>query len=335
MMDANRKARYWHKLKDGRVQCDLCQHGCKIKEGRSGLCQVRQNEQAVLYAVNYARVASLALDPIEKKPLYHFYPGENILSIGTMGCNLACGFCQNYSLAHGTPDYAAVSPENMVAMAEEARDLGSIGIAYTYSEPLMWYEYVLDCARLAHTRGLKNVLVTNGFINEKPLIELLPYIDAMNVDLKAFTEDFYRQHCRGRLHPVTRTLELCQGQTHLEVTTLLVTGINDSPEEIGQLARWLGSLDQNIVLHLSRYHPAYRFELPPTPVETIKKAREAASQYLEYVYVGNIGGFDNHTRCAECGNTLIRRNGYSTRVLTETEGVCTCGKSLPYKAGSW
>lgn len=331
---ARRKALFWHERnRDNRVQCDLCPHGCRIKEGEVGLCRVRKNEGGELYTLNYGEIGAIALDPVEKKPLYHFFPGRNILSVGTTGCNLACGFCQNYSLAHGTPPTSYASPEQLVATAVEVREQGSLGLAYTYSEPGMWYEYVLDTARLAHSQGLKNVLVTNGYIEEEPLRELLPYIDAMNIDLKAFNESFYRHTCRGRLAPVMRTIKLCREQTHVEVTTLLVPGLNDSPGEIEKLATWLASLDPNLVLHLSRYHPAYRFRLPPTPVESLAAAREIARRFLNYVYVGNIGGFDNNTRCPSCGNVLIRRDGYLTSITGEKDGHCSaCGAVVAYKA---
>lgn len=327
---SKREARYWHKLGDGRVQCRLCPHGCKIRDGRPGICRVRLNEGGVLYTTNYGEVGSLALDPVEKKPLYHFHPGRAILSVGTVGCNLDCGFCQNYSLVRGDCHTSYVEPEHLVALAEETKAQGNIGIAYTYSEPGMWYEYVFDTARLGRNRGLVNVLVTNGYIEEKPLLELLPWVDAMNIDLKAFTESFYLHNCKARLGPVKEAIEKCSSRIHVEVTTLLIPGLNDGEEEIEKLASWLASIDSRIVLHLTRYHPARRFRLPSTPPETMTRAREVAAWYLPYVYVGNLGGVENDTRCAGCGNLLVRRTGYFTEVKGVAQGTCTrCGRRAP------
>lgn len=328
---SQKQALFWHQLDKNRVHCHLCPHGCKIREGGAGLCRVRRNEGGVLYTMNYGEAGSLALDPVEKKPLYHFHPDCYIVSVGTVGCNLACGFCQNFSLVQGNVNTSYISPEELVTIAETSRPQNNIGIAYTYSEPGMWYEFVLDTARLAHSRGLKNVLVTNGYIETEPLTEMLPFIDAMNIDLKAFTQEFYRRICKARLAPVMKTIEICQARTHVEITTLLIPGLNDSPEEIEQLASWLASLDNRIVLHLSRYHPARHFRLPPTPLETMKRAREAAMRYLKYVYMGNIGGFDNNTRCDRCGNLLIERLGYLTQIIDGRDGYCSkCGTEVPF-----
>jgi pyruvate formate lyase activating enzyme len=276
-------------------------------------------------------VASVALDPVEKKPLFHFYPGTSIYSVGVRGCNFDCGFCQNWSLAHGQPPSTFVPPQRLVALAEEARAEGNIGIAYTYSEPTVWYEYVLDTARLAHRAGLKNVMVTNGFIESEPLQELLPYLDAMNIDLKSFREEYYRRTCHGRLSPVMATIAAAQAATHVEVTTLLVTGLNDSEQEVEELAAWLASVNPDIVLHLSRYFPAYRFTLPPTPVDTIRRAREVARRHLRYVYVGNVVGMDDDTRCAGCGQVLVQRDGYFVRLPGVKAGTCSnCGTPVPF-----
>lgn len=327
-----REALFWHQTDSDRVRCDLCPHGCKIKDGGVGLCRVRGSRGGKLFTLNYGEVASLALDPIEKKPLYHFYPGRNILSVGSVGCNFACGYCQNHSLAHGTPSTSYVSPEQLVSLAEEAQSEDSIGIAYTYSEPGVWYEFVLDTALLARSRALKNVLVTNGYLEEGPLQRLLPCIDAMNIDLKSFDDGFYRHTCKGRLAPVQRTIELSRATAHIEITTLLITGLNDSPEEVDKLCSWLASLDKSIVLHLSRYHPAWKFNLPPTPVESLQRAWEIARGHLEHVYVGNIGGFDNDTRCSGCSNPLVRRQGFRTAIIGAEAGQCfRCGKRVPFE----
>ena len=285
------EARYWIKKDAGKkeVQCLLCPHVCVIPPDKTGLCRVRRNQEGSLVVTNYARVTAAALDPVEKKPLKRFMPGQTVFSLGTFGCNLACGFCQNWTIAHGdAPDYRVITPREAVEQARRYIPFGNIGIAYTYSEPLMWFEYVLDTAKLVREAGLKNVLVTNGYINPKPLQELLPYIDAVNLDVKAFTGDFYSDVCKGKLDPVLRSARLFAESCHLEITTLLVTGLNDSPEEVGRLAEWIASLDQNIPLHLTRYFPNYKMKLPATPLDTLIAARETAGRYLTDVFLGNV-----------------------------------------------
>ena len=240
---------------------------------------------------NYGQITSSALDPLEKKPLKMYQPGQKIFSLGTFGCNLDCGFCQNWTIARGeAPPTAYLSPEAAVERALSLVPFGNVGIAYTYSEPLMWFEYVLDTARLARKAGLKNILVTNGYINPKPLAVLLPFIDAVNLDIKAYTDGFYQEVCKGTLPPVLKSAKLFQQNCHLEVTTLLVPGLNDGVEEIRQLARWLAEIDRKIPLHLSRYFPNYRIQLPPTPLKTMKRAAEAAKEILDNVFLGNVSG---------------------------------------------
>lgn len=323
------EALFYDKSDDGRTLCRLCPKLCNIRPGHRGFCRVRKNDGGTLYAANYGQVTSLALDPIEKKPLYHFYPGSYILSLGTLGCNLKCGFCQNWRIAHGEPDSVYMSPREAVAAALSRKEKGypNIGLAYTYSEPLMWYEYVYDTAKLAGESGLKNVLVTNGYVNPEPLLELLPYIDAMNVDVKGFSDRYYRDTCLGRLDPVMKTVELSHSRCHLEITTLLVPGLNDSPEEIRELARWVAGLNSNIPLHFSRYFPNFNLDIAPTPLETLKTAREIAGDYLNYVYIGNAPQLDaGKTCCPECGEVLLDRAGYNTRIAGIKGGKCQkCG----------
>ena len=281
------KAKYWQN-ENSAIRCKLCPHACLIQPGCSGRCRVRLNEGGMLHARNYEQVTAIALDPIEKKPLYHFFPGRMILSVGTWGCNLHCQFCQNWQIAHGNPAFVATSPQKLAELAEQQGPL-NIGVAYTYSEPIVWFEYVYDAATAVKRRGLKNVLVTNGFINPEPLAELLPLIDAMNIDLKAFNQDFYREVCRGELDAVKQTISKAATSCHVEVTTLVVPGFNDADEEIAELARWLAAIDPAIPLHLSRYFPRYRMELPATPLESLFRARSIAQRYLRNVYVGNVG----------------------------------------------
>ncbi|HHV06939.1 MAG TPA: AmmeMemoRadiSam system radical SAM enzyme [Firmicutes bacterium] len=317
-------ALYAEPLSDDKVQCHLCPHGCRISPGQSGICRVRVNKEGTLYAANYAQVSSLALDPIEKKPLYHFYPGKDILSLGTVGCNLKCSFCQNYGISQEDAHTRKLGPEQAVRLAKE-QGPSCIGLAYTYSEPLMWYEYVLDTARQAKAAGLKNVLVTNGFIQPEPFKELLPFIDAMNIDIKSFQEDYYRRICAGKLAPVLETVEnAVAAGCHVEITTLVVPGLNDSPAEIKALAGWIAELSPTIPLHLSRYFPQYKMDLPPTPLQTLKQALNISREKLNYVYIGNAaadGGRD--TYCPSCGAILIRRSSLGIQVMGCTEdGTC-------------
>ena len=306
------------------VRCFLCPHNCLIKPGRTGLCRVRKNEGGVLYSMNYARVTALNMDPVEKKPLYHFYPGSRILSAGSFGCNLKCSFCQNFAIAHGTPQSVRISPKELADRAEAQGD--SIGIAYTYNEPSIWYEYVLDTARLVRKRGLKNVLVTNGYIQLRALEELLPFIDAANIDLKSFSEEYYGGVCSGRLAPVLETVEMAAEHCHVEITTLVVEGLNSGTGEMDALARWVAGIDKKIPLHLSRYYPAYHMDKPPTRLEVMQSARCIAEKHLDYVYIGNVPGIDNNTYCPGCGRKLVERNVYRAKVLFDGQKCSGCGR---------
>lgn len=329
-----RKARYYTKKDNDMVHCQLCPHHCHIKDGAHGICRVRINRDGELYTINYGELTSLALDPIEKKPLYHFYPGALILSAGTMGCNLSCSFCQNHTIAHGIPDTHRLEPENMVELARKCKPEGALGVAFTYNEPSIWYEYVRDTAELLVGEGMQVVLVTNGYIEESPLDELLPWIGAMNIDVKSFSSDFYRRHCKARLDEVRKRVEQCVGKTHLEITTLIIPGENDAVEEIEKLAKWLASLDRSIPLHLSRYYPAYHFEKPPTPLDTLSLAHDTARQFLDFVYVGNILGEVNNTYCRNCGELLISRHDYNSKIVHLQGNRCSnCGSKAEYVVG--
>lgn len=324
------QAMFYEQQGEQGVLCHLCPHHCRIKAGKAGICQVRSNQAGTMVADNYGQVASLALDPIEKKPFFHFFPGRMILSAGTFGCNLSCSFCQNYSLAHERPSVQYVSPEALSIIAAQNRAQGSIGMAFTYNEPSVWYEYIWDCARLLQEKGLKVVLVTNGYIEAKPLKELLPCIDAMNIDVKAFTDDFYKRLCKGTLQPVLQTVETAAQHTHVEATTLLIPGENDRLEDIEALARWLASIRPDIPLHLSRYHPAYKYQQPPTPEQTLLQAQAAARNHLSFVYLGNVAR-DNNTHCVHCQALLIRRSYYQTELVHYQDGRCNaCGNPVDY-----
>lgn len=273
-----------------RATCEICPHHCRMEEGHLGLCRGRRNRKGQIGSDNYGKITALALDPIEKKPLYHFYPGSRVLSVGSYGCNLNCPFCQNcdISMADGNKvETADISCEELVKKALFYRDRGNIGLAYTYNEPLIGYEFVRDCAALAKEKGLKNVVVTNGYICEKPLLELLPVIDAMNIDLKGFTQDYYHK-LRGDLATVKRSIELAINHCHVEVTTLIVPGENDTREEMEQLSGWLASLNPEIPLHISRFFPRWQMQdREATPVNQVYYLAEIARENLKYVYEGN------------------------------------------------
>lgn len=270
--------------------CELCFHRCDLSEGQTGFCRARACRDGTIAPLNYGKLTSLALDPIEKKPLRRFHPGSMVLSVGSFGCNLRCPFCQNHEISmSGDRELktAEVSPETLVSKALELRPYGNIGVAYTYNEPLIGYEYVQDCAALVHEWGMINVLVTNGTIEEAPWRELLPLIDAANIDLKGFAPKWY-QRLDGNLETVKRSIALAAERCHVEVTTLLVPGENDSEEEIRGLAQWLASVDQDIPLHLSQFFPRYRMmDRPPTPVEWVYRLADVAREYLSFVYTGN------------------------------------------------
>jgi pyruvate formate lyase activating enzyme len=273
-----------------KVTCDICPHHCHIEEGGIGFCNARANIGGAVTCINYGRVTSMALDPIEKKPLYHFMPGKRILSVGGFGCNLRCPFCQNceISMADRNADTGTVTPEQLAAKASELVPSGNIGIAYTYNEPLIGYEFVRDTAQLIRNEGLKNVVVTNGYICREPLSRLLPLIDAMNIDLKGFTEAFYRE-LRGDLKTVQEAIALAHEQCHVEVTTLIIPGKNDGVDEMTALCQWLSGISRDIPLHLSRFFPRYQYkEKTPTPPETLYRLADIARQYLTHVHLGNI-----------------------------------------------
>jgi pyruvate formate lyase activating enzyme len=282
-----KEALYYEKLDQKRVHCHLCPNECFIADGRRGSCGVRINKDGVLYSEVYGKTTSLSLDPIEKKPLYHYHPGEYILSLGTKGCNFHCDFCQNWHISQDldvpTED---VTSEYVVAKAKEVK---SFGIAYTYNEPFIWYEFVLDTAKLAKKHGLENVLVTNGYVNMEPLEGMLPYIGAMNIDLKSFDEKFYSKICRGALRPILDVIKRSARSCHIELTTLIIPTLNDSDEEIKAEVDWIyENVGSDVPLHFSRYFPCYKMSLPATPVATLERAAAIARKKLRYVYLGNV-----------------------------------------------
>ncbi|HWR62566.1 MAG TPA: AmmeMemoRadiSam system radical SAM enzyme [Clostridia bacterium] len=334
-MERLKEAMYYERLEDGKVRCGLCPHGCIIAPGKSGLCRVRNNIEGTLYAHNYGKLSAVAMDPVEKKPLYHYYPGKYLLSLGTVGCNFRCSFCQNYHIAQrGTDEDTGeklyeVSESYLLSLCRQEEEC--IGIAYTYNEPSVWYEYVLDTSRYFRNKGYKNVLVTNGYISSKALSSLLPYIDAVNIDVKAFTGEYYRDICGGSLEHVKSTVRTAASECHVEVTTLVVPGLNDSEPEMAELSGWLASINPSIPLHLSRYFPMYRMKEEATPPGTLETLKKVAAANLEYVYLGNLRGSDNNTYCPRCGALLIRRSG-GVFIEHLDEGICSkCGKGIDIK----
>ncbi|HBY04007.1 MAG TPA: AmmeMemoRadiSam system radical SAM enzyme [Desulfotomaculum sp.] len=333
------EALFYEKKEDKYVTCTLCPRVCNIGPGRTGFCRTRKNIDGTLFALNYGRCSSIAMDPIEKKPFYHFYPGANILSMGTIGCNLHCKFCQNWTIARADEGYHTeeISPRKAVDLVNQYRQKGRscIGIAYTYSEPFTWFEFVLETAQTASEQGIKNVLVTNGYINKEPLQQILPYIDAMNIDVKGFTDEYYRSVCSGKLGPVVRTVEEAFDKCHVELTTLLVPGLNDSLEDINGLVSWTAGLDREIPLHFSRYFPNYKMDQPATPIQALQKAWELAKEKLDYVYVGNAPQLNaGNTYCPQCKFKIIERYAYTVRITGLNEKKCRrCGYPIRLVGG--
>lgn len=324
------EARLWKPLKDQVVQCRLCNQYCVIKPGERGQCGVRENRDGTLYALNYDKVAAASLDPVEKKPLYHFQPGTSTYSFATMGCNLSCAFCQNWSLSQppreGEPIRGReLSPEQIVA---EAVRVGAASISYTYSEPTIFFELMQDTARLAQARGLKNIMVSNGYMSNECLNELAPLIDAINVDLKCFTDDFYHDISGAHLKPVLDNLKRIKHDLGwwLEVTTLLIPGKNDSPEELDELTDFLvNEIGPDTPWHISRFHPDFRMQdTGPTTGDSLETAYTMGKEKgLKYVYIGNMPGLNRqNTTCPGCGRELINRAGFAMRMTGIDKGRC-------------
>ena len=319
-------AKHFRPTEGGKLECLLCPVGCKLKEGQSGICFGRSVREGKLWADNYGQTVSLAIDPIEKKPLYHFYPGSQILSVGPNGCNLRCDNCQNWQISQEQQPTRFISPKELVSAAEQA---GSIGIAYTYSEPLIWWEYIYDSAIIAREQGLKTVLVSNGYINEAPWRELVSLVDAMNIDIKSMRPDFYRSVCKSSLPEVLRTAEIAvEAGVALELTNLVIPGLNDADEDLRKLIDWIASLDRRIPLHFSRYFPNHKMDREATPLATLKRAHELAAARLDYVYLGNVNlAGSGDTRCPDCQAVLVARSDYQTDICGITERKCVaCGR---------
>ena len=296
-----------------KIRCDLCPHHCILTDNKSGFCLARKNINGTLYALTYLQPVSAAVDPIEKKPLYHFFPGSTMYSLGPSGCTFKCSFCQNCDISQ---QLITAKEHSIDSIVNEAVASGGIGIAYTYSEPYTWFESIMDIAPRIKKHGLKNVMVTNGFMEEKPLDQLLEYIDAMNIDIKSMNPDFYHRLCKASLEPVLQTCMQVKKKCHLEITTLLIPGENDSEEEIVQLTDFIAkNLGSDTPLHFSRYFPRYKLNVPPTSLDSLERALRIAQTQLHYVYIGNVPGKDHSTTyCPHCKTSLVRRNGYIVEI---------------------
>ena len=333
------KADFWTAADARAVDCHLCAHRCHIKPGGRGICKVRENRDGTLVTLVYGRVIANHVDPIEKKPLFHFLPGSRAYSIATVGCNFRCGFCQNWQISQwprtnaGEMPGQALAPEEAV---EDARRSGCASMSYTYTEPTVFFEYARDTAVLAREAGLKNTFVTNGFMTSEAVKQAAGWLDAANVDLKAWSDDFYSRVCKARLEPVKETIRrMHEAGIHVEVTTLLMPGQNDAAGDLAGIAGFIASISPDLVWHVTRFHPDYQdYETPPTPPETIKRAIDIGRQAgLRYVYAGNIVGMQD-TECPSCGATVIERRGMGVSGMRLRGAACeVCGAELPIVIG--
>ena len=340
-------ARYWHALEDGRIQCDVCPRFCKLPEGQRGLCFVRANEGGRMVLTTYGRSSGFCVDPIEKKPLNHFLPGTPVLSFGTAGCNLTCKFCQNWDMSKSREMDTLADAATPEMLARAARELGCRSVAFTYNDPTIFLEYAVDTAKACHALDIKTVAVTAGYICPEPRAEFFSHIDAANIDLKGFTESFYHDLCTGHLNDVLETLVYLVHETDVwvEVTTLLIPGQNDSPEEIDALSKWfVKALGPDVPLHFSAFHPDYRMtDIPATPHKTLLDARDIALRNgLRYVFVGNVHDkAASSTYCHGCGGKLIGRDWYQLSDWNLTDdGHCrdcgtACAGVIDGPPGTW
>ena len=330
------EAMHYERLSDGRAHCHLCAHDCRIREGATGICGVRENRGGTLYSLIANRASSIHADPIEKKPLYHFHPTTMALSFGTVGCNFSCAHCQNYSISHAEPGAFRLRRLEPADVPDLARGMRCQGISWTYNEPTIWHETTLAGSKAATEAGLYTCYVTNGYMQEAPLRELAPVLGAMNVDVKAFKESFYKEVCKARLQPVLDTCQLAREVgIFIELTYLIIPDLNDGEDEFQAFTGWVrDSLDVSVPVHFSRFHPDFKMmDRGPTPRETMRRAVAIArSAGLEHVYVGNIHQpEDESTRCAGCGSVLINRNGFHSQLhFARGEGCPNCGRPVPF-----
>ncbi len=332
-----KEAMLYEVLQNDRVQCNLCAHRCKIAPGKHGICGVRRNDDGFLHTLVYGKAIAVNVDPIEKKPLYHFLPGSYSYSIATVGCNFKCGFCQNWNISQLSAENGGIpgkylAPDQVVAQAVKSE---CRSVAYTYTEPTIFFEYAYDTAVLAKESGLYNVFVTNGFMTKEAIDTIKPYLDVANIDLKSFRNEYYRKYCKGRLNPVLDSIAYMRHSgIWVEVTTLIIPGENDSDEELKDIASFIAQVDSDIPWHISRFHPDYRFtDRNATPLATMQRAIETGRRSgLHYIYLGNVYA-DSDTHCPGCCASLIQRSGFSTSATKITDGRCpSCGTKI---AGVW
>ncbi len=330
-----KEALFYISKNDSTVQCMLCPHNCIIRNNNIGSCRVRKNIDGKLFSLVYNKPSSLNFDPIEKKPFYHFYPGNIILSIGSIGCNLKCEFCQNYGISQTNfeqyPFMQRHSIKNIISIAKQNKN--NIGLSFTYNEPTVWFEYMLDLAKQAKKTNMKNTVVTNGFINAGPLNELINYIDGFSVDLKAFTEDFYKKITSSKLEPVKSNLKLIKKSGRLlEITNLIIPSLNDDETTFEEMVKWIANeTGKDTILHLSRYFPTYKMAIRETPLSTLERLYSIAKKHLDYVYLGNVHtSTGKNTYCPSCEKLVISRSVYSTSVVAlDKRGCCTnCGEKI-------
>jgi pyruvate formate lyase activating enzyme len=328
-----REAKFWRKEGE-RLECLLCPHHCRIAPNKMGICGVRQNRNGRLYSLIYGQVSAMHVDPMEKKPLFHFHPGKPVLSLGSIGCNLRCLHCQNFSISQAKFGSAYLNPLRPEDVPQLARESGCHDVAFTYNEPTIWHEFSYDAFRQCKERSISTVYVTNGFIEAEPLKELAPYLSAANVDVKGFREDFYRQTCKGRLGPVLEATELAHRLgVHVELTYLIIPTRNDKEEEVRDFCRWVaGKLSPEVPVHFTRFHPDYMMtDLPGTSMATMEMAqRVARREGLSFVYLGNVQSADGeNTRCPKCGSLAVKRSGYHVEIVGLQGGNCSkCGEPL-------
>ncbi len=334
-----KEAMLYEKGKDGVAACSLCNHRCRIKPGKRGVCRVRENRDGTLYSLTYERPVSMAVDPIEKKPLFNFHPGTRVFSIATAGCNLTCSFCQNWTLSQADPGGIGSRQVTSAAVAELVESEGCAGIAYTYSEPTIFFEYAYDIARLVHEKGLYNVFVTNGYMTVDAVRAIAPYLDAANVDLKSIRPASYKERCGAPKGPdavLASIREMREHDVHVEVTNLVVPGLNDSDDDLRELCEAVAAIDPGIAIHFSRFHPDYKLrDRQATPSGTLERAQAIAKDAgLRYIYLGNVPGSDGeNTYCPACGGLLIKRYGFT--IISDTvsrTGECPeCGEAIEIK----
>ncbi|BBE32041.1 AmmeMemoRadiSam system radical SAM enzyme [Tepiditoga spiralis] len=322
----------FYKATNESIKCELCPNECLLKNGQTGLCKTIKNIDNKLYSLNYEEISSISIDPIEKKPIFHYHPGDKVLSIGSWGCNLKCPFCQNFEISQFKPNYLSKVKANEIPLIINEKNVN--GIAYTYSEPLSCYEYVYEsCVQVKkYNENYYNILVTNGFINEYPFEKLLNYIDAVNIDLKTFNSKNYMKYLKGNLKNVLNSIELAfQKDIHVELTTLIVPKISDNLHDLEEEFKWISHLSKNIPLHISKYYPIFKYNESKTSRSLLIKIYEMAKKYLNYVYIGNLWEEKyESTFCPNCGNLLIKRNGYKIQKinLDEHGGCKTCGQKI-------